>query len=190
MAQPGSKGESRPPWRRLWPSTPTALSVIASLIAIGGLTFAVYGAAVGDDDPDSTPFEAKQVVAFRQLSNRICTENREALEQAVPEAHSRIQLLAFLARGTGWGVNDLESVTAPASVADHFTEEIVLRRRIKEGLLDMQRAGETGDLVAKSEAMAMIVSAEELASETNRELGLRRCAPVLPPRAKEAIDVG
>jgi hypothetical protein len=189
MTRPGPRGGSRWSWRRLISGTPTALSVIASLIAIGGLAFAIYKATTGNKDPESTPFEAKRIVAFRQLSNRICTENRVALEQALPEAHSRIQLLAFLSRGTGWGINDLESVTAPASVAEHFTEEIALRRRIRKSLLDTQRASETGELAAKSDAMARIVSAEEAATKTNRELGLRRCAPVLPVRAKKAVGI-
>jgi hypothetical protein len=139
--------------------------------------------------PASPPFEGKQIVAFRQLSNRICTENHEELEQALPEAHSRVQLLAYLSRGTGWGINDLESVTAPISLTEHFTEEIAVRRQIEEALLDIQRAGETGELAVKSAAIGEVVSAEDAAREVNRELGLRRCAPVLPAKVRSAIDL-
>jgi hypothetical protein len=102
---------------------------------------------------------------------------------------SRDQRLAFLGRGTAWGINDLKSVTAPASLAERFIEEISLRRRIEDALLDVQRTSETGEHAAGSEAIAVVDSVEESALELNHELGLQRCALVLPARARKAIEV-
>jgi hypothetical protein len=169
---------------------PNSLGVAASLITLGGAAVAIY-AAVSSGGSDASPTtEAKQIVSFHQLANRICVENGQDLEQALPEAHSRVQLLGYLSRGTGWGINDLEGVTPPAKFASAFTEELALRSRIKQTLLEVQRAGETGELSAKAEAVGSIDSLEEQATDLNHELGLRRCAPVLPRKVKEAIDVG
>jgi hypothetical protein len=139
---------------------------------------------------DAAVIEAKEIVSFHQLGNRICVENHEALEQALPEAHSRIQLLDFLSRGTGWGINDLEGTTPPTSLAGRYTEEIAVRKQVQGALLEIQRAGETGDLVTRSEAVATLDSAEDEASELGHELGLRRCSRVLPSKTRRAIDVG
>lgn len=174
---------------RLISRVPTALSVTASLIAISGLGFAALKTLTANGSGASTTTEAKQIVSFRQLANSICAENQGALEKALPESHSGVQLLAFLSRGTGWGINDLEGVTAPASLATPFSEEIGVRRHIGQTLLELQRARETGDLIAKSEAVGALASSEESAATLDRELGLRRCAPVLPLNVKEAIDV-
>lgn len=175
--------------RRLAARTPTSLSVIASLIAIGGAGFGLYKALASGDDSAPASSEAKQVISFHQLANRICTENQQALERALPEARSRVQLLAFLSRGTGWGVNDLEGVTAPASLASPFGKEISLRQSIEEALLEVQRAGETGELASQAEAMQAVASAEETAAEVDHELGLRQCAPILPSKVRRAINV-
>lgn len=166
---------------------PTTLGVIASVIAIGGVTLGIYRALTAGGDSAPAASEANQIVAFHQVTNRICEENQQALERAVPEATSRVQLLAFLSRGIGWGINDLESVTAPPSLAAAFTEEISLRRAIEEALLEQQQAGETGDLVSKARAIGAIGAAEETAAEVDHELGLRKCASVLPSRVKGAI---
>ena len=184
---PPPKDASR--WHRLASGMPTTLGVIASVIAIGGVTLGIYKALTASGDSASAASEAKQVVAFHQVANRICEENQQALERAVPEANSRVQLLAFLSRGTGWGINDLESVTAPPSLAAAFTEEISLRRTIEEALLEQQQAGETGDLVSKAEAVGAIGAAEEAGTEVDHELGLRNCSPVLPSKVRRATGV-
>jgi hypothetical protein len=160
------------------------------LIAIGSLALTLYKTLGTTGKSPSGASEAKQIVGFHQVSNRICTENQQALERALPEAHLRVQLLAFLSRGTEWGINDLKGVTAPTSLAEGFAKEISMRRRIEEALLEVQRAGETGDLAAESEAVGAVDSAEEVAAEVDHELGLRRCAPVLPGKVRRAIDVG
>jgi hypothetical protein len=188
--EPRPEGDAWAPLRRLISSTPTTLGVVASLITILALGFGIYRTQTGSKDSVSASSEAKQMVAFHQWTNRICTENQMALSRAVPEAHSRVQLLAFLARGTGWGINDLESVVPPESLKDRFPDEISVRQQIQEALLDIQRAGETGDLAAKSEAAAAVGSAEEAAAQVDREMGLRRCAPVLPTEVKGAISLG
>jgi hypothetical protein len=165
-------------------SIPIGLGVIASLIAIFGAI-----KALEPEYSTSATAEAKEIVGFHQVTNRICVENHQALERALPEAHSKVQLLAFLSRGTGWGINDLESVTAPPSLADHFDEEIALRRGIQANILELQRAGETGDLESKAKAAVAIVAEEGAATETDHELGLRRCASVLPPKVRKAIEI-
>jgi hypothetical protein len=124
-------------------------------------------------------------IGFQQLANRIY----HALDPALPESHSKVQLLAFLSRGTGWGINDLEGVTAPPSLTDQFREEIAQRRRIREGPLELQRAGEMGDLRSRAAATVALAAGEEAAFKTDHELGLRRCSPVLPPRVWSAIGV-
>jgi hypothetical protein len=162
---------------------------VASLIAIGGLGFTVYKALNDGGGEASAAVEAKQLVAFHQVTDRICAENQQALERALPEARLRVQLLAFISRGTGWGVNDLESVTAPASLAARFPEEASLRTDVQNAVLELQRADETGDRQSKADALAAIGAAESAATEVEHQLGLRRCAPVLPPRVRRTIGV-
>jgi hypothetical protein len=174
--------------RRAAAGTPTTLGAVASLIAIGGLGFAALKALTTGDSASAT-VEAKQLIGFRQVADRICVENRQALERALPEARSGVQLLSFLSRGTGWGINDLEGVTAPASLAGPFADEIGVRRRIQEALLEVQHAGETGERTVKAEAVAAVYAAEEAASEVGDELGLEKCSPVLPAKVRRAIDV-
>jgi hypothetical protein len=166
------------------------LSVIASLIAIGGVAFGLYKALTAGGGTASASSEAKQIVGFHQVTNRMCDENLRALGRAVPEAHSEVQLLAFLSRGVGWGVNDLESVTAPVSVTETFAEEIHLRSEVEDALLEEQRAGETGDRSRKSEAVGLITTVEESAVRLDHEMGLRQCGAILPREVRRAIGVG
>jgi hypothetical protein len=177
------------PLRRWVDRAPTGLGVIASLIAIVGAGIGLFEALGTSDGHASSATEAKQIVSFHQLANRICIENQRDLEQALPEARSEVQLLAFLSRGTGWGINDLEGVTAATALAAAFAEELAIRGRLKQALLEVQRAGETGELPGKAEAIELIASLEERATELDRELRLRRCAPVLPHDVKEEIGV-
>jgi hypothetical protein len=168
--------------------TPTTLGVVASLIAIGGLGFAVWKALSADGRKTSATVEAKQIGSFHQLVNQICTENRQALKRAVPEARSGMQLLTFLSRATRRGVNDLEGVTAPASLAAHFAAELDVRRQIQEALLKVQSAEETGDGWELIDADRAIGSAEKASFEIDRELGVEECAPVLPSSSKGAVN--
>jgi hypothetical protein len=179
------RGTDRRRWRRALGVGVAALGTIASVIAI--IQFGTGAFKSGDHT--SATAEAKQIVAFHQVSNRICTENQQDLERAVPEAHSRVQLLAFLSRGVGWGVNDLESVTAPPSLAGPFAEEIAMRQKLQADLLELQRTSELGDLESKEQAGAAIAGAEESAREIEHELGLRRCAPMLPNKVRREIGV-
>jgi hypothetical protein len=161
---------------------------VASVITIVGVGFAAFKLPKPDHSVPATA-ESKQVVSFRQVTNRMCVENQWALKRALLEAQPKVQLLAFLSRGTGWGVNDLESVSAPASLADQLSSEIAIRRRVQGDLLEIQHAGETGDLEAKAQAEAAIAGAETSAVEVEHELGLRRCAPVLPAKVRRAAGV-
>ena len=168
--------------RRLKPllnKTPVTLGVIASLIAIGGATVAVVH-AVTPGNSQSQLSDKRQLVAFRQVANHICTENRQALHRALLEARSNIELLAYLARGTNWGVGDLSGVTPPASVAGTYPAEVAVRRHIANALLNLQHAVETGDQTARTAAEIELAEGEAEAGELSRSLGLPRCKRVLP----------
>jgi hypothetical protein len=169
-------------------SIPGAVNFVASVIAIAIVAFGLFKLLKPDHSISATA-EAKQVVGFHQVTNSICAENQQALERAVPEAHSTVQLIGFLVRGVGWGVNDLEGVTAPASVAGAFAEEIANRKQMQGDLLELQSARETGDLETRAQVATEIAGAEASALEREHELGLRRCAPVLPSNVRRAIDV-
>lgn len=131
--------------------------------------------------------EGKQIVAFHQVTNRICAENAQALRRAFPVARSRIELLAYLSRATGWGVSDLTTVTPPRRMEADFVQEIEMRRQVQHDLLGLQKAFETGDDAARGRVDARLATTEARAKELNQFLGLRTCAPVLPARTKGVI---
>ena len=82
--------------------------------------------------------EGRQIVAFRQLANRICAESTQNMKRAFAAARPRIELLGFLSRATSWDVEDLTSVTPPPSRAAAFAAEVSGRRRIAGDLLDLR----------------------------------------------------
>lgn len=184
--EPRSKHGARTRWRRLVTGVPGILGVVASLITIGVVGLGIYQAQTKSESSLSPSAEAKQVISFHQVTIRICAENQGDLERARLQAHSDIQLLAFLFRGTGWGINDLEGVTPPATLAESFTEEISVRDRIRKALLEVQSAREMGNAAAQARALVVIDSAERAAVEAAHALGLRGCAPVLPETARRA----
>lgn len=189
MAEPDSKAASseRPNrLRRLFRGVPPVLGIVASVIAIGGLAVGVVKALQSDSGQPVLP-EGRQIIAFHQVANRICTENTRALRRAFPAARSRIELLAYLSRATGWGIGDLSGVTPPPRMEAGFAEEVENRRRIERDMLDLQQAVETGDETGKARIGVELVAAEARARDLNHSLGLTRCAPVLPSQAKAAI---
>jgi hypothetical protein len=167
--------------RHFFHRTPTVLGTIASIIAIGGVAIGAYKALQSNDGTPALP-ERRQIVAFHQLSNDICSDNRRTMKSAFPAARSHSELLAYLARATNWGVGDLSGVTPPSTLAVTFADEIQDRRKIVGDLLDLQRAFELGNETAQARAKVKLAGAEAEATELNRALGLTKCAPVLPPR--------
>jgi hypothetical protein len=181
----GEPRAGRRRWSRVLAAGLAVLGAVASLIAIIQFGSSVFKSS----DHTSARAEAKQIVAFHQVTNRMCTENQQDLERALSETHRRVELLGFLSRGVGWGINDLESVTAPPSLAGPFAEEIAMRQKLQGDLLELQRSSEIGDLESKEQAGAAIAGGEESARELEHELGLRRCAPMLPTKVRLVIGV-
>lgn len=157
------------------------LGTIASIIAIGGVAIGAYKALQPSDGQPTLP-ERRQIVAFHQLANDICSDNKRAMKRAFPAARSHSELLAYLARATNWGIGDLSGVTPPPSLAAAFADEIQNRRDIAGYLLDLQRAFELGNETTQARVKARLATAEARATGLSRALGLAKCAPVLPTR--------
>lgn len=158
----------------LWVEAAAAIATVAA-VAIG-----LVNHFTSEPDP-KIPGEGKRVVAFRQVANRICTENRGNMRRALVEARSRVERLGFVARGIGWDVNDLESITPPPTRFDAFLGEVAVRRQVRPELLALQRAVELGDRSMEAEAIGALESLEAESRELSREAGLIRCLRILPP---------
>jgi hypothetical protein len=126
------------------------------------------------------PGEGKRVVAFRQLANRICTENLGNMHRALTEGQSRVDRLGFVARGIGWDLNDLESITPPPSRFGAFLSEIAVRRRVRPEVFALQRAVELGDRGGEASAITALEASEAESRELARQAGLVRCMRILP----------
>jgi hypothetical protein len=131
-------------------------------------------------EPTTYPGEGKRVVAFRQVANRICTENRTNMIRALKEARSRVERLAYVARALGWDLNDLESITAPPTRFDGFLAELATRSQERAEILVLQQAIELGDEDQTSGAVASIRELETESRELSREVGIVRCAKAAP----------
>src|ERR1700733_90797 len=110
---------------------------LESILVIAG-TVALIAAAWNHFEAKGTatfPGEGKRVVAFRQVTNRICTENRTNMQVAMAEAGSRVERLAYVARALGWDLNDLEGITAPPTRFDGFLDELATRRQLRTEVL-------------------------------------------------------
>jgi hypothetical protein len=153
-----------------------ALAAIAT-VAIVVISLVDHFAAGGE----TFPGEGKRVVAFRQVTNRICTEHRGNLRRALAEARSRVERLGFVARALGWDLNDLESITPPPTKFDAFLAEVATRRRSRTEVLALQQAIELGDQSAQANAIAALEALESESRELSRESGVIRCTEVLPP---------
>jgi hypothetical protein len=156
---------------------------LESILAVAG-TIALVVTIWHHFDSKSTPTypgEGKRVVAFRQVSNRICTEHRQNLHRALAEPGSRVEHLGFIARAVGWDVHDLESVTAPPTRFDAFVAEVAVRRRVGPEVLALQGAIESGDQTGQARAIAELETLETESRELSRESGVVRCMRMLPP---------
>lgn len=151
------------------------------LVIVGTIALVVAGwNHFESKEPATFPGEGKRVVAFRQVTNRICTENRQNMQVALTEARSRIERLAYVARALGWDINDLESITAPPTRFDGFLEELSTRREIQSEVLALQRSVELGDGDDEGLAVVNIESLEEQSRELSREIGVVRCMSAVP----------
>lgn len=157
------------------------LQVAAAVITIAVVAIGILDHDFGSQHGQPVLREGKQIVVFRQLANRICTENTQNMKRARVAARSPIELLAFLSRAISWDVGDLAGVTPPPSRAAEFAAEVSSRRRIAGDLLDLQRAVETGDMANKASAVVKLKVAKTRSAELGRSLGLERCTMVLPP---------
>lgn len=158
----------------LWLEAAAAIATVAA-IGIGVIN---HFTSTGDA---KLPGEGKRVVAFRQVANRICTENKDNLRKALAQGRSRVERLGFVARAVGWDVNDLESITPPPSRFDAFLAEIAVRKRVRPEILALQRSVELGDQSQEASAIAALEELEAESRELSRESGTVRCVRILPP---------
>jgi hypothetical protein len=129
---------------------------------------------------ESFPGEGKRVNAFRQVTNRICTEHRNNLQRALTDGRSRLERLDFVARALGWDLNDLETITPPPTRFNAFLDELEARRQARTEVLALQQAIEVGDHGAEAKAVAALEAIEMKSRELSRESGVIRCSHVLP----------
>lgn len=158
----------------LWIEAAAAIATVAA-VAIG-----LVNHFTADPDP-KFPGEGKRIVAFRQVANRICTENRGNMHRALVEGRSQVERLGFVAKGIGWDLNDLESITPPPTRFDAFLAELTVRRRVRPAVLALQRAVELGNRSMEARAIGAIETSEAESRELSRETGLVRCVRILPP---------
>jgi hypothetical protein len=165
------RGLARPAW--------LTLQILSALITIGVVVIALVS-HFESHDPAPIPGEGKRIVAFRQVTNRICTEHGQDVHRAFGEATSRVQLLSFLARAIGWDLNDLEAITAPPTRMDEFLSEVQVRRRVGVQVLRLQQGLELGKAGEEARATAALETLESESAEHSRTAGIVRCTRVLP----------
>jgi hypothetical protein len=155
---------------------------LESILAVAGTIALVVTIWHHFDSPGTPtyPGEGKRVVAFRQVSNRICTENRTNMHAAMAEARSPIERLAYVARALGWDLNDLESITAPPTRFDGFLDELATRRQLRAEVLALQKSIELGNRSEESTALGAIEDLDAESRELSREVGIVRCMKALP----------
>jgi hypothetical protein len=159
------------------------IEAAAALATVGAIAVGLVNHFTADGDRNF-PGEGKRVVAFRQVTNRICTENRGNMHRALAEGRSRVERLGFVARGIDWDLNDLESVTPPPTRFDAFLAEIAVRRQVRPAVLGLQRGVELGSSRMQARAIAAIEALESDSRELSREAGIVRCMRILPPIQK------
>jgi hypothetical protein len=156
----------------LWIEALAAIATVA-LVVIGLLNHFTSGS-------ETFPGEGKRVVAFRQVTNRICAEHRDNLRRALASGSSGVERLANISRALAWDLNDLESITPPPVRFDAFLAEIAARKQAREEVLALQQATELGDQSAEATAIASLEALISESRELAHESGIR-CAEVLPP---------
>jgi hypothetical protein len=156
------------------------IEAAAAIVTVGavGVCLVNHFSTRGDTE---FPGEGKLVIAFHQVVNRICTENRHNLDRALVQGRSRVVRLGFAARAVGWDVNDLESITPPPTRFDAFLAEIAVRRQARSEVLALQRSIELGNRGGTANAIAALETLESRSRELSREGGILRCKRILPP---------
>jgi hypothetical protein len=155
---------------------------LESILVLAGTLALILGIWHHFDSKSTPTFpgEGKRVVAFRQVTNRICAENQGNMQRALTEADSRIERLAYVARALGWDLNDLEGISAPPTRFDDFLDELATRRQLRTEVLALQKSAELGDRGGEATAMANIEHLEAESRELSREAGIVRCMSALP----------
>ena len=156
-----------------WIEGVAAVATIA-VVAIG----LVNHFAAGDE---TFPGEGKRVVAFRQVTNRICTEHRDNLRRAMAEGRTRVERIGYVARAIGWDLNDLESITPPPTKFDAFLAELAARRGARAEILALQQSIELGDQGGEESAIGALEILEDESRELSGESGVIRCTEIVPP---------
>jgi hypothetical protein len=154
-----------------------SILVVAGIVA---LILAIWH-HFDSQSPAAFPGEGKRVVAFRQLANRICTENRQNQQRAQTQNAPRVERLGFSARALGWDLRDLEAITAPPTRFDFFVAEVKVRARAERGVLALRDAIESADGADEAAAIGRLRSLETESHELSREAGIVRCMRILPP---------
>lgn len=157
-----------------------ALESILAVAGIVALILAIWH-HLDSRSPAALPGEGKRVVAFRQLANRICTENRQNLGRAEVQKVGRAERLGLYARALGWDLGDLEGVTAPPTRFEFFVAEIKVRARAQDAVLALQKAVESGNRGGEAAALSRLDRLETESHELSREAGIVRCMRILPP---------
>lgn len=157
-----------------------AVEAAAAVVTVAAVAIGLINHFTSDPDP-KFPGEGKRVVAFRQVANRICTENQGNMHRALIEARSRVERLGFVARAVGWNLSDLESITPPPTRFEAFLSEVAVRRHVRSQVLALQRAIELGDHGREASTIAELEALEAESRERSREAGLVRCMRILPP---------
>jgi hypothetical protein len=156
-----------------------ALETILAVVGVAALAVAAWHHLM-PTETSPAPGEGKRVVAFRQVANRICTENRDNMRVAMKVAGSRVKRLSYVARALGWDLNDLESVTAPPVKFDDFLDEVAVRQQLRTEILALQQAIELGEREDEASAIGAIEALGVQSREISREAGIVRCISAAP----------
>jgi hypothetical protein len=127
----------------------------------------------------SYPGEGRRIVAFRQVADRICEENRGNMHRAFDEARNSSQALAYARRALGWDMHDLTSVTPPPTMIEDFLSELATRRHLQADLRRIKLTGKNSHQPLLS-LTDDIKAAEVESTEISSKLGLPNCGQVLP----------
>lgn len=153
------------------------------ILAVTG-TVALIAALWHHLDPPSksaSPGEGRRIVAFRQLANRICVENRHNQQRALAQHTSEPTRLGFAARALGWNLDDLEGITAPPPTSELFAAEIKVRTEARHQVLELRDAVESKDIATEIKAISALRTLEAKSAEVSREAGIERCMRIVPP---------
>jgi hypothetical protein len=155
---------------------------LESILAVAGIVALILAIWHHFDAQSTTalPGEGKRVVAFRQLANRVCTENRQNQRRAETDGESRVERLDFAARALGWDLRDLEGIQAPSTTIGSFVAEVKVRAHAKHAVLALRDAIESADGAREAAAITTLRSLEGQSIELSREAGIVRCGRILP----------